>query len=56
MSLQSHAHLAYLALERLIVTLKLAPGALVTERQLIGSLGLAGRRFARRFRSLPGKA
>ncbi|WDZ78114.1 GntR family transcriptional regulator [Ensifer adhaerens] len=40
MSLQSHAHLAYLALERLIVTLKLAPGALVTERQLIELAGL----------------
>ncbi|MBK5566534.1 GntR family transcriptional regulator [Ensifer sp. 2YAB10] len=40
MSLQSHAHLAYLALERLIVTLKLEPGALVTERQLIELAGL----------------
>ncbi|ACP25091.1 putative transcriptional regulator, GntR family [Sinorhizobium fredii NGR234] len=35
MSLQSQAHLAYLALERLIVTLKLKPGTLVTERQLL---------------------
>ncbi|APG84355.1 GntR family transcriptional regulator [Sinorhizobium americanum] len=32
---QSQAHLAYLALERLIVTLKLKPGTLVTERQLL---------------------
>ena len=32
---QSQAHLAYLALERLIVTLKLKPGMLVTERQLL---------------------
>ena len=32
---RSQAHLAYLALERLIVTLKLEPGALVTERQLL---------------------
>ncbi|MBW8284394.1 MAG: GntR family transcriptional regulator, partial [Rhizobium sp.] len=31
----SQSHLAYLALERLIVTLKLKPGALVNERQLI---------------------
>ncbi|OAP34467.1 GntR family transcriptional regulator [Sinorhizobium glycinis] len=35
MSSQSQAHLAYLALERLIVTLKLKPGTLVTERQLL---------------------
>ncbi|MCA1406841.1 GntR family transcriptional regulator [Ensifer sp. IC3342] len=35
MPVQSQAHLAYLALERLIVTLKLKPGSLVTERQLI---------------------
>ncbi|MGF6255933.1 GntR family transcriptional regulator [Ensifer sp. LBL] len=40
MSPQSQAHLAYLALERLIVTLKLEPGALVTERQLIELAGL----------------
>ncbi|WP_026623310.1 DNA-binding GntR family transcriptional regulator [Ensifer sp. WSM1721] len=32
---RSQAHLAYLALERLIVTLKLKPGTLVTERQLL---------------------
>lgn len=31
----SQSHLAYLALESLIVTLKLKPGALVNERQLI---------------------
>jgi DNA-binding GntR family transcriptional regulator len=31
----SQSHLAYLALERLIVTLRLRPGSLVTERQLI---------------------
>ncbi|MCM2397703.1 GntR family transcriptional regulator [Rhizobium sp. S95] len=31
----SHSHLAYLTLEQQIVTLKLAPGALVNERQLI---------------------
>ncbi|MEY9781456.1 GntR family transcriptional regulator [Sinorhizobium fredii] len=35
MTSQSQAHLAYLALERLIVTLKLKPGTLVTERQLL---------------------
>jgi DNA-binding GntR family transcriptional regulator len=35
MAAQSHAHLAYLALERLIVTLKLKPGSLVTEQQLL---------------------
>jgi DNA-binding GntR family transcriptional regulator len=40
MSLQSQAHLAYLALERLIVTLKLEPGALVTEKRLIELAGL----------------
>jgi DNA-binding GntR family transcriptional regulator len=34
-SAASQAHLAYLALEGLIVTLKLKPGALVTEKQLI---------------------
>ncbi|WP_026614288.1 GntR family transcriptional regulator [Ensifer aridi] len=32
---RSQAHLAYLALERLIVTLKLKPGTLVTERRLL---------------------
>lgn len=31
----SHSHLAYLTLEQQIVTLKLVPGALVNERQLI---------------------
>lgn len=36
----SQAHLAYLALEGLIVTLKLKPGTLVTERQLIELAGL----------------
>lgn len=40
MTAQSQAHLAYLAIERLIVTLKLEPGALVTERQLIELAGL----------------
>ncbi len=35
----SQSHLAYLALERLIVTLKLKPGALVNERQLIDLSG-----------------
>jgi DNA-binding GntR family transcriptional regulator len=35
----SQAHLAYLALEGLIVTLKLKPGSLVTERQLIDLAG-----------------
>ena len=35
----SQAHLAYLVLERLIVTLKLKPGSLVTERQLIELAG-----------------
>ncbi|AFL52071.1 GntR family transcriptional regulator [Sinorhizobium fredii] len=33
--MSSQSHLAYLALERLIVTLKLKPGTLVTERQLL---------------------
>lgn len=37
---QSQAHLAYLALERLIVTLKLRPGSMVTEGQLIDLAGL----------------
>ncbi|MCA1366046.1 GntR family transcriptional regulator [Bradyrhizobium sp. BRP14] len=32
---RSQAHLAYLALERLIVTLKLEPGTLVTEHRLL---------------------
>ncbi|OBZ94031.1 GntR family transcriptional regulator [Pararhizobium polonicum] len=35
----SQAHLAYLALESLIVTLKLKPGSLVTEKQLIDMAG-----------------
>ncbi|OJF90009.1 GntR family transcriptional regulator [Pararhizobium antarcticum] len=35
----SQAHLAYLSLESLIVTLKLAPGSLVTEKQLIELAG-----------------
>jgi DNA-binding GntR family transcriptional regulator len=35
MHTRSQAHLAYLALERLIVTWKLKPGTLVTERQLL---------------------
>jgi DNA-binding GntR family transcriptional regulator len=35
----SQAHLAYLALESLIVTLKLEPGSLVTEKQLIDLAG-----------------
>lgn len=35
----SQSHLAYLALEHLIVTLALAPGALVTEKQLIELAG-----------------
>ncbi len=35
----SQAHLAYLALESLIVTLKLKPGSLVTEKQLIDLAG-----------------
>jgi DNA-binding GntR family transcriptional regulator len=35
----SHAHLAYLALESLIITLKLKPGSLVTEKQLIDLAG-----------------
>ncbi|MFB2551581.1 GntR family transcriptional regulator [Ensifer soli] len=39
MSSDSQAHLAYLALEQHIVTLKLAPGALVTEKQLIDLTG-----------------
>lgn len=39
MPVHSQAHLAYLALERLIVTLKLAPGMLLTEKQLIELAG-----------------
>lgn len=35
----SQSHLAYLALEQLIVTLKLKPGALVNEKQLIEQTG-----------------
>ena len=35
----SQAHLAYLALEGLVVTLKLKPGSLVTEKQLIELAG-----------------
>ncbi|WP_434733940.1 GntR family transcriptional regulator [Rhizobium sp. YTUHZ044] len=35
----SQSHLAYLALEHLIVTLALKPGALVTEKQLIDMAG-----------------
>lgn len=35
----SQAHLAYLALERLVVTLKLKPGSLVTEGKLIDLAG-----------------
>lgn len=36
---ESQSHLAYLRLERLIVTLELAPGAMVTEKQLIALAG-----------------
>ncbi len=36
---ESHSRLAYLRLESLIVTLKLAPGSLVTEKQLIALAG-----------------
>lgn len=39
MTVHSQAHLAYLALERLIVTLKLEPGMLLTEKQLIALAG-----------------
>lgn len=35
----SLSHLAYLALEQMIVTLQLKPGAMVTEKQLIDSAG-----------------
>ncbi|MDO6965681.1 GntR family transcriptional regulator [Rhizobium alvei] len=38
-STESQSRLAYLALESLIVTLKLAPGSLVTEKQLIALAG-----------------
>ena len=38
-AVESQSHLAYLRLERLIVTLELAPGAMVTEKQLIGLAG-----------------
>lgn len=37
---ESQSHLAYLRLERLIVTLELAPGSMVTEKQLITLSGL----------------
>jgi DNA-binding GntR family transcriptional regulator len=37
---ESHSRLAYLRLERLIVTLELAPGSMVTEKQLIALSGL----------------
>ena len=37
---ESQSHLAYLRLESLIVTLALAPGAMVTEKQLIALAGL----------------
>ena len=36
---ESQSHLAYLRLERLIVTLELAPGSMVTEKQLIALAG-----------------
>lgn len=36
---ESQSRLAYLALERLIVTLRLAPGSMVTEKQLIALAG-----------------
>ncbi|OCP17227.1 GntR family transcriptional regulator [Ensifer sp. LC163] len=39
MPVHSQAHLAYLVLERLIVTLKLEPGMLLTEKQLIELAG-----------------
>jgi DNA-binding GntR family transcriptional regulator len=39
-STPSQSRLAYLKLESLIVTLRLAPGSLVTEKQLITELGL----------------
>lgn len=37
---ESHSRHAYLRLERLIVTLELAPGSMVTEKQLIALAGL----------------
>ena len=37
---ESHSRLAYRRLESLIVTLKLAPGSMVTEKQLIALAGL----------------
>lgn len=37
---ESHSRLAYLRLESLIVTLELAPGSMVTEKQLIALAGL----------------
>ena len=53
----SQSHLAYLALEHLIVTLALKPGALVTEKQLIDLAGHRPvRRSARQSRSWPGRA
>jgi DNA-binding GntR family transcriptional regulator len=39
-TVKSQSRLAYLRLENLIVTLKLAPGSLVTEKQLIALSGL----------------
>lgn len=38
-TVESHSRLAYLRLESLIVTLELAPGAMVTEKQLIALAG-----------------
>ena len=38
-SMESHARLAYLRLESLIVTLVLAPGSMITEKQLITLAG-----------------
>jgi DNA-binding GntR family transcriptional regulator len=38
-AVESQSHLAYLRLERLIVTLELAPGSMVTEKQLIALAG-----------------
>jgi DNA-binding GntR family transcriptional regulator len=37
---ESHSRLAYLRLESLVVTLELAPGSMVTEKQLIALAGL----------------
>ena len=39
-AVESQSHLAYLRLERLVVTLELAPGSMVTEKQLIALAGL----------------